>query len=59
MASIPKDPIMLLSYVNMQLRDFYPSLEELCDELGVGREELEERLGGVDYHYNPARNQFV
>lgn len=25
---MPKDPVMLLSYVNTQLRDFYPSLAE-------------------------------
>ena len=27
---MPKDPVMLLSYVNTQLRDFYPSLAEFC-----------------------------
>ena len=30
MTGIPRDPVMLLSYINTQLRDFYPSLEELC-----------------------------
>ena len=33
MAAIPKDPFMLLSYVNTQLRDFYTSLEALCRAL--------------------------
>ena len=32
---MPKDPVMLLSYVNTQLRDFYPSLQELCSSLQV------------------------
>ena len=32
MATIPRDPVMLLSYVNTQLRDFYPSLEALCED---------------------------
>ena len=27
---IPKDPAILLSYVNTQLRDYYSSLSELC-----------------------------
>ena len=31
MANIPKDPVMLLSYLNTQLRDFYPDMDELCD----------------------------
>ncbi len=59
MAQIPKDPIMLVSYVNMQLRDFYPSMEELCKALGLDKSRLEEKLGAVDYHYSPERNQFV
>lgn len=59
MANIPKDPIMLLSYVNTQLRDFYPNLEELCGALGIDRKETEERLSAVDYHYDRERNQFV
>ena len=29
---IPEDPVMLLSYVNMKLRDFYPSLDAFCDD---------------------------
>lgn len=59
MTTIPKDPVMLLSYVNTQLRDFYPSLETLCDEKGLDQEELKKKLEAVDYHYSPERNQFV
>ncbi|MCI8577406.1 MAG: DUF4250 domain-containing protein [Lachnospiraceae bacterium] len=57
--AIPKDPMILMSYVNTQLRDFYSSLDELCSALDLNREELEERLGTVDFHYNKERNQFV
>ena len=32
---LPEDPFILLSYINTQLRDFYPSLEELQKSLGV------------------------
>ena len=39
---IPKDPVMLLSYVNTQLRDFYGTLEALCEDKGLDREELVE-----------------
>ena len=30
MNTLPKDPVMLLSFVNTQLRDHYPSLEEFA-----------------------------
>ena len=56
---LPEDPMMLLSYVNTKLRDDYPSLEELCGALDVDREELVGRLEGVNYSYNPERNQFI
>lgn len=56
---IPKDPAMLLSYVNTQLRDYYPSLEELCSALSLDRAELEEKLASIDYRYDEAGNKFV
>lgn len=56
---IPKDPVMLLSFVNLKLRDFYSGLEEFCDDLQVDRQEIVEKLAGIDYHYDEERNQFV
>lgn len=56
---IPKDPVMLMSYLNTQLRDFYPSLEELCAALDQDRKALEEWLAAAGFHYSPARNQFL
>lgn len=56
---IPKDPVMLLSYVNLKLRDYYDSLETLCEDLELSAEEVEQKLAGIDYHYNRERNQFV
>lgn len=56
---IPKDPFILLSYVNTQLRDFYPSLDKMCVTLGIDRKELEEKLALVDYRYEEKTNQFV
>lgn len=56
---IPKDPVLLLGFVNMKLRDFYKDLDELCIQLETDRKELEERLAGIDYHYDRERNQFV
>ncbi|MCM1025387.1 MAG: DUF4250 domain-containing protein [Roseburia sp.] len=56
---IPKDPAMLLSFVNMKLRDAYGSLEALCDDLDMSREEIAGKLASLDYHYDEERNQFV
>ncbi len=57
--AIPKDPVMLLSYLNTQLRDAYPSLEELCSSLDLDQQEIERKLELIDYHYQKDRNQFV
>ena len=56
---IPKDPVMLLSFINLKLRDFYRNLDALCDDLDVDREEIETKLSGIDYHYDSEKNQFV
>lgn len=56
---IPKDPVMLLSFVNLKLRDFYGNLETLCGELDMDRRELTEKLASIDYHYDEEKNQFV
>ena len=56
---IPKDPVMLLSFVNLKLRDYGKNLEELCEDLDIDQTELVEKLAGIDYHYDRERNQFV
>ena len=56
---LPKDPAMLLSAVNMKLRDFYDSLDALCDDLDAERESIEKTLAGIGYTYNSEKNQFV
>ena len=56
---IPKDPIILLSYVNTQLRDFYESLDALCSCRGINRQELTEKMEAIDYHYDASTNQFI
>lgn len=59
MMKLPKDPVMLLSFVNMKLRDQYASLDDLCDDLNVLSVELEEKLGEIGYFYNAKENRFV
>ena len=51
--------MILLGVVNTKLRDFYPSLEILCDDMQIDREELSEKLAAIDYTYDAKRNQFV
>ena len=55
---IPKDPSMLLSYVNLKLRDYYSSLEAMCEDLDVEQEDLCTRLQTIGYYYNQEKNQF-
>ena len=49
---LPQDPAMLLSYVNMKLRDQYASLDDLCDDLDISKEEIVEKLKSIDYIYD-------
>ena len=59
MAIIPNDPVMLLSFVNLKLRDYYSDLRTLCDDLDIEEQALAEKLAAIDYHYDPQRNRFV
>ena len=54
---IPKDPMILLSYVNTQLRDYYDSLEALCTCRGLKKDELVAKMHSIDYEYDEATNQ--
>ena len=55
---LPKDPMMLFSVINMKLRDFYPSLDALCEDMNVERDEIVRTLKTVGFEYNPVRNRF-
>ena len=55
---LPKDPAMLLSFINMKLRDQYDSLESLCDDLDVSKQDIIQTLKKIDYIYDETNNQF-
>ena len=55
---LPNDPIMLMSVVNTKLRDIYPSLERLCDDLDISEKELTDKLSAAGFPYDPEQNQF-
>ena len=56
---LPGDPVILLSVVNTKLRDFYPSLEALCEDMQADQKEITDKLKVIDYEYDKHRNQFV
>ena len=56
--SIPKDPFMLYSYINMMLRDKFDSLEEFCNVNDADPDELVEKLKAAGFEYDPELNQF-
>ena len=54
---LPKDAMMLFSFINMRLRDFYPSLDALCDDMHVDKNEIVARLKEVGFEYNAEQNK--
>ena len=59
MTKYPKDPAMLLRYINTQLRDHYSSMDELCKSMDLDRAEIDEKLAMLDYEYDPKSNRYV
>ncbi|MCD7736446.1 MAG: DUF4250 domain-containing protein [Lachnospiraceae bacterium] len=55
---LPNDPMILLSYINTQLRDNFSSLDDLCAGLGISKEELTGKLAAIDYAYDAEKNTF-
>ncbi|HBV81403.1 MAG: DUF4250 domain-containing protein [Lachnospiraceae bacterium] len=56
---LPKDPVMLLSYINLKLRDYYSSLEAFCEDTDEDIENIVNQLKQIDYHYDREKNQFI
>ena len=58
-SSLPKDPMVLLSFINTKLRDDYPSLDELCSSLCVNADDIKSKLASIDYSYDAEKKRFV
>ena len=58
MNNLPKDPMMLMSLINMKLRDFYPSLDALCEDMDIDKGQLLEKLASAGFEYNQNLNKF-
>ena len=57
--NIPNDPAILVSFLNTKLRDYYSSLDELCDDLGTDKSQLINKCEAIGYRYDSIRNQFI
>ena len=55
---LPKDPMMLFSVINMKLRDCYSSLDGLCEDMNVNKDELVNQLKAVGFEYSVEHNKF-
>ena len=55
---LPKDPMMLYSFINMKMRDFYPSLDALCTDLNVNKDDIVKSLKEVGFEYDARQNKF-
>ena len=56
---LPKDPNILVSLLNMKLRDFYSSLDDLCDDMDADRDEILSIMQSAGYTYDAGANAFV
>ena len=55
---IPKDPFMLMSFINMKLRDYYNSIDELCKDLEIDKDELCNTLKNAGFEYSEENKKF-
>ena len=58
MTEMPKDPFMLMSWLNMKLRDCYTDLDNLCEDLDLDRSELEARMKDAGFEYSEENRRF-
>lgn len=58
MTDLPNDPMMLVSFINMHLRDNYPSLDALCSNMDINKDELTKRLAAAGFEYSAEHNKF-
>ena len=58
MVMIPKDPVMLLSFLNMKLRDYYKDLDALCEDLDLEKADVVEKMASIQATYHETNNQF-
>ncbi|MBP5421222.1 MAG: DUF4250 domain-containing protein [Paludibacteraceae bacterium] len=55
---LPQDINMLYSFINMKLRDVYSSLDMLCEDMNIDKQELTNKLSQAGFEYNEKQNKF-
>lgn len=55
---LPADPMMLMSVINMKLRDTYDSLEQLCKDMGIDKDALVKKLADAGFEYSKENKRF-
>ena len=58
MSTVPKDPMILLSYMNTQLRENSSSLEEMCQALDLNESQIRKTLSDIGFEYVSEKNCF-
>lgn len=58
MMDLPQDTMMLFSTINMKLRDQYDTLDALCEDMNVNKEELIAKLADAGFEYSEEHNKF-
>ena len=56
---LPNDPVILVSFLNTKLRDYYKNLDDLCDDMDVDKNEIINKIKTIGYEYSEQTNQFV
>ncbi|MBP3578060.1 MAG: DUF4250 domain-containing protein [Lachnospiraceae bacterium] len=57
--TLPNDPVMLYSFINLKLRDYYSGLDALCEDMDINKEQLVEKLEAAGFTYDKDHNCFV
>lgn len=57
--NLPNDPVMLLSFINLKLRDEFNTFSELCKSMSCDANSIIEKLKMIDYEYDEEQNQFI
>lgn len=56
--NLPDDPLMLMSVVNLKLRDFYDNLDDLCSDMNLDKADLCDKLKAAGFDYDEKNKKF-
>lgn len=56
--NLPDDPFMLMSVINLKLRDFYDNLDDLCSDMNLDKADLFDKLKAAGFDYDEKNKKF-